>query len=233
MSETTKYRPPHHIWNFELAFVMYCGGMLPEDILKHEAFRGMNPQSLHRRISEYGWAKRKEEVSGMDKTSLLKASSKRLQEELEKEALTHQGFMLSEIRRERRIAEDRDHDETIKGQLGRLEVLDRLDTMARKLTRLDEKQDVNPITSGFAFLVSVATTQNSSQLEAIKTIPLPPEKYTPSAIIPLPEDQDHSTGIIRSNNAMPDSEEDPEITEEPSKPREMPTPGNLFGTKPL
>lgn len=214
---TPKAVPANLHWNWELAFVLYCGGMSVSEILSHKQLRGMPESTLVHRITHYGWAKRRQEVATMDKTPLLKERARKLQEKLEEEALTHQDFMLSELRRERRVLEDRARDE--KTQLTRLEALDRIDTLTRKLTRMDERQEANPTTMGFAFLV------NQSAPQPVKVIEIP-AKPTPSAILPLPDDSEHSMGILRSNNAMPDTDETPEMTK-------MPAPGSLFGAKPL
>ena len=46
-------------WNWTLAFVLYCGGMDPSDILKHQSFRGLTLNHLCNKIQTNAWAKRR------------------------------------------------------------------------------------------------------------------------------------------------------------------------------
>ena len=216
-------------WNWTLAFVLYCGGMDPSDILKHQSFRGLTLNHLCNKIQTNAWAKRRAEVAQMRATDVLIEKTKDLAENLKIEGIKHQEFMLSELRRERRVFEDRDKSE--EGQMERMQILDKLDQVARRTSKLDEQKEGNAITNGFALLVHL---QGNAQ----------------------PALKNASTGILRSLNAHPDEAETTEndtieVIEEdeapkppkvyppkppkpetiPSKP--MPAPGFLFGSGPI
>lgn len=205
-------------WNWELAFVLYCGGMSPSDIIKHKSFRGMPIEQLLHKISQNAWPTRRAEVAAMRATDILVEKARDLVENLKLEGIKHQEFMMSQLRRERNVLEGRQMTE--EGQAERIQILDKLDQVARRLSKLDEQKEGNPITQGYAILVQMQANAHNPLREA-------------------------STGILRSLNAHPEpvetvendtiydlnNEPDPEATKPDVKP--MPAPGNLFGVKPI
>lgn len=197
-------------YNWELAFVMYCGGMAPSDIIKHKSFRGMTIETLNNKISTNGWPSRRAEIAQLRASDILTEKAKELAEALKIEGIKHQEFMLSELKRERRVFENR--EKTEEGQMERMQILDKMDVVARRTSKLDEQKEGNAVTNGFALLVHL---QGNTQ----------------------PALKNASTGILRSNNAHLEAPETIEIdpAPEPAPPdvKPMPLPGNLFGAKPL
>lgn len=201
-------------WNWTLAFTLYCGGSSLQDILFHPTFKGLSMETLKFRATRDAWATRREEIrnlSARNPGALLTERAKELHENLKIEGISHQNFILSELKREKRIIEDRDHDDTIKGQSARLDILAKMDTMARKTLRLDEEKTENRVANGFLFII-----QNGAA---------PQLKQTGSATMTLPDETNASETILRSNNGICIDLETPEIA---PRLKEMPAPGHLF-----
>jgi hypothetical protein len=206
-------------WDWDMAFVLYCAGHTHDQILSHPNFRGCPKGTLVNKCSRDDWPGRRASLARLPSNNGVDIAAKELADRLRKEGLTHQEFMLTELERERNIFARRPKE--MKTQEDRLDSLKKLDDMARRISGLDEQKPEDQNTRGFAVLVHLQTHQHG---------PLNPPLPTPSATITLPDDSEHSTGILRSNNAIPDDDETPETT--PGR-AEMPKPGSLFGATPI
>lgn len=213
-------------WDVELAYALYAGGMKVSDILLHPKFRGIPPQRMYERARNERWAEKRDEIRAIlqipydskqaQKGRAITNAARTLQERLMEEGIRHQEFMMSELHRERKIFENRPKDEET--QMERMQILEKIDNVARKTSKLDEEKSANPITQGFAFLVHMQA------------------KSGHSATLTLQDDSEASMGILSSNNAHVELPIEAEIvvSEEPGPDlKQMPLPGSLFGAKPL
>lgn len=202
--------------DYELAFALYCGGLTFAEIMRHEKFRQFHPQRLAEFSSKNNWAEKKAEIARMQKGSATVNAAKLLQERLVTEGIKHQSFMLDELHRERRVFENRLKDE--KTQLERLKIMGSMDDIARRTSKLDVEQHVNPITQGFAILVGLQVSTPDSQTNA------------PLGI--LRSNNAHLEGVVEADfvdlpPAGPEAPPPPPVNRPPGL-KEMPPPGSLF-----
>lgn len=211
--------PAPRKWDWDLAFAMYCGGLSLEEIAMHEKFRGIPPSTLRTAVSRQDWNGRRERLARLPQASAVDSAAKQLQDRLKTEGMRHQEFMLVELERERGVFTRRSKRQ--EEQYERLQALEKLDAMGRRISKLDEEKAANPVNQNFQFLVHLQANTPRNGSEA-------------------------SVGILRSNNAhlegvdtpdfMPNYEIEPAgatITLEPGELKPMPPPGSLFGTAPI
>lgn len=134
-------------WDWDLAFALYCGGMTFEQIRKTEWFQGMAPSTLYNYASQANWRDRR----GLMRDKVGGAMAQNLTERITQAAETHQSFILDEIEQERLAFKK--HPKGIKYQMDRLQILEKLDNVARKTLKLDESKAVDQTQQNFAILV--------------------------------------------------------------------------------
>lgn len=163
-------------------------------------------QTLLVHAGKHGWNKMRRAIHKEAGRGLKES----LAERIEKARLAHQSFMLDQLSEsaegiERKVIGEKDFEDE-KGEknvrvVDKLNLIEQQHRIAGSVLKLDDMEKPDPIRVGFEFLLQLGAVQDpTKQLEKM-----------PSAILPLPDDSEAYTGIIRSNNAQSDDHETAEL----------------------
>lgn len=171
-------------YDWDLGFALYCAGYTWEQIAAHPKFQGITVSQIKLKGRDNDWPSRREKLAHEPLGRALDNAAKRLQERLIEEGIAHQDFILSELSHERAVFKRRPR--TMEDQSARLDVLKKLDDIARKVSKLDDEKPANVNNNNFAFLVHLQTNTHRGNQKA-------------------------PTGILRSNNAHPEQGQEAEM----------------------
>lgn len=141
-------------FNYDLAFIRYCGGASWQEILADHTH--ISKQALFDYAKNNEWEARRTILMNENRGTAVENAAKLLAERLANEAIKHQIFMLDNLERQRSLYDMRSHTEETQGT--DLNLLDRIDVLARKVHKLDEQKAANPISVGYSVLIQLATS---------------------------------------------------------------------------
>lgn len=216
---TVKERKPK--WDYNLAFMLYCGGMPFSQILGRREFDGLTYNTLTNYASIHNWRGRRDDME----TSAVGAMAKELVTRVNEAKTIHQNFVLDQIEEERDIILSTPKIANPKAQRERLDNLKTLDDIARKTLGIDNDAPLTGAQKVFGILIQMQdkappqpkqlngsgrVLDTSDRVLALVTREDEDDaslgsqckaECMPSAINPLPSQKNHSEGILGPLNA--------------------------------
>lgn len=190
-------------WNMELIRQLYMSGYEINEITKLEAFEGLSQNYLQKRVYTEKWNHQRAQLRAQAKALGDIAIVDLFKEQTDK----HLKFMIRMLEKHRKLIDGRDIRDSTKGQREDIELLKAYEDIARKTLGLDE----------------TGTAKDREQMGVAAMISLhvhgPGIVQNPRpAVIPLPDNQNDSTGILDAKNGMSDDTIEAEIVESNEKP---------------
>lgn len=163
---------------------LYLQGMSKKDILALPEAKGLKEPYFNKVITEGKWADEKAAAQALAKQT----GTLTIQENASKSVSRHYDFMLTELEKERRIAETRSKHGDIISQKARLGILKEIDETARRTLGLDDMKPGDANANGFQFLIAVHGAPEGGETNAAM-VALSFNKTPSSPILAQPQEQ--------------------------------------------
>jgi hypothetical protein len=184
--------------NFDLIRQLYMSGYEPPEILKMPQFNQLSPFYLNKKI----YAERWHETRKMLREQAKALGDIELVDIFKAQGDKHYRFMVQQLEKHREIIKKRELSDTLKGQRENLSLLNDYDSLARRVLGLSN--DDSPADRG----AMAVRAMISLHVNGPSRLPM-----GSSATLPLPENQNVTTGILTQANGVHEVEMNPQIVE--------------------